>query len=852
MASGYRITDGSAYVELLITTHEDIFAQRGGLGEKKISPNVELSSSKLADGGYLRLFNIPPIVETYKVNVLGDNIDDLSANLATILEKLYQAIEYQTTDWQDSPIYLEDFLPNEASRRYSLILGWQMLSIPDTHDVGIALAYLIDGGTITLVREPFWWSDPPGSLPDYKEVFNPSHPYFPGSAPDDLVVIPNMREDNEVTHIYIYDPERFNSTISAFADAGGGQVTVSTPDTTGLQNGDTVVISGTGNYNGEWTIANVVANTSFEITTTFVATETGVWVRLIEGTITGVVDDGGGNARIQTGDTRGLTNGDTVIITGTTSYNGQWSISNLVANTSFDIIAAYVASETGLWAEGEFSANLVDDAYYSLDYLNKDTGVGVCTYFGCEDGVFHNVVLQLAYFLAAVDYDYEIEYSTSSGFSAFDDESAPNSWYDDFGNGLQGHETKDQAQGSGDWRCYPIAWYGPDDWDVQDIGTGATIHWIRIRVTTMDGYDRDAAQWQWPVYTATQPYIEIKGETFSGDDYAQLFFKIWGLTGDLLGTAQLSQINKIWIAAKQAEDEGERFLSRINFNDVSNPSPWAVSVENDTTIVDDPSCPDGRVAECVFTSDPELNNIRARAEILNDLNGAADFFRGKYRPMLVCRQENGDAGDVKVQLRVSFSYVGAPEDWYSDIVQLQSVDEEWEIVDFNKELSIPVAPVRGRGGLNYLRFLVYAYSDNGSTPNFKPRELWLIPSDEWLLSIEDPNPQFLNSALEHDVSRSSSLEVDAGILTPYPLASMFDRFGGGNNQPEVPTHTWPLTSSEIKIKPGVTTRFHIFYGNYLSDGVNQGEPPLFARGHLLAAWQVTGRSSYLFMRGNRS
>lgn len=57
--------------------------------------------------------------------------------------------------------------------------------------------------------------------------------------------------------------------ITAYADAGGGQVTVTSAGHT-LVNGDIVTISGSTNYNGIFEVANVAAGT-FEITDAFVA-----------------------------------------------------------------------------------------------------------------------------------------------------------------------------------------------------------------------------------------------------------------------------------------------------------------------------------------------------------------------------------------------------------------------------------------------------------------------------------------------------------------------------------------------------------------------------------------------------
>lgn len=65
-------------------------------------------------------------------------------------------------------------------------------------------------------------------------------------------------------------------SITVFADAGGGQVTVTSAGHN-LHNNDSVTITGTTNYNGTYTIANVTTNT-FEITATWVSDDgTGTW-----------------------------------------------------------------------------------------------------------------------------------------------------------------------------------------------------------------------------------------------------------------------------------------------------------------------------------------------------------------------------------------------------------------------------------------------------------------------------------------------------------------------------------------------------------------------------------------------
>ena len=67
-------------------------------------------------------------------------------------------------------------------------------------------------------------------------------------------------------------PPIVTTPISAFADAGGGTVTVTSPNT--LTAGAIVVITGTTNYNGTFTVLGATA-TSFTITAAFVANDAG-------------------------------------------------------------------------------------------------------------------------------------------------------------------------------------------------------------------------------------------------------------------------------------------------------------------------------------------------------------------------------------------------------------------------------------------------------------------------------------------------------------------------------------------------------------------------------------------------
>lgn len=79
------------------------------------------------------------------------------------------------------------------------------------------------------------------------------------------------------------------SVITAFADAGNGNTTVTSANT--LSNGAFITIGGTSNYNGTYTVTNV-SSTTFVITKPFIANDaTGVW-QMAGGMISGCTTAG--------------------------------------------------------------------------------------------------------------------------------------------------------------------------------------------------------------------------------------------------------------------------------------------------------------------------------------------------------------------------------------------------------------------------------------------------------------------------------------------------------------------------------------------------------------------------------
>jgi hypothetical protein len=69
------------------------------------------------------------------------------------------------------------------------------------------------------------------------------------------------------------------------------------------------------------------------------------------GSITGVTNNAGQAVFASAGHT--LVNGDAVTITGTTDYDGQWIVANVVAGVSFEAGVAYTMTKTGTWNKGQ-------------------------------------------------------------------------------------------------------------------------------------------------------------------------------------------------------------------------------------------------------------------------------------------------------------------------------------------------------------------------------------------------------------------------------------------------------------------------------------------------------------------
>lgn len=172
-----------------------------------------------------------------------------------------------------------------------------------------------------------------------------------------------------------------SGAITQFATGGGNDVIVTSANH-GLTNGETVVISGTTNYNGPFLVSSVATNTfEFNIAGGFVGDEApATWVK--QQNIGGFFNATPGNNPVTvTAVANQLVNGQQVDISGTTNYNGRFVISAVAANTfEITINGGFVAGsggETGTWIAVR-NITAVADGVTNVSSISKfsDNGKG--------------------------------------------------------------------------------------------------------------------------------------------------------------------------------------------------------------------------------------------------------------------------------------------------------------------------------------------------------------------------------------------------------------------------------------------------------------------------------------------
>ena len=200
MARTFIITNGgtgaSDSVNLINLSTSGIVAQKGGFGQREIP---------ILAGA---------ITEEWRFNLRGTSHDHAASQVQLLTKLGREAGEFQEEPWRTKPIYLKVQTTNETNARYATIHEVRDLAHPDLFDHPFELEAMIEGLSMTVVREHPWSSHAPNTLPTVSPLTASDGPASPT-----MVHVANFRDDGNLTHVFSDDGGAFSGNLISAASA---------------------------------------------------------------------------------------------------------------------------------------------------------------------------------------------------------------------------------------------------------------------------------------------------------------------------------------------------------------------------------------------------------------------------------------------------------------------------------------------------------------------------------------------------------------------------------------------------------------------------------------------------------
>jgi hypothetical protein len=845
MSRHFKLISGSDEVDLINTADPGIIASRGGFGRNRNVKKNTFTSSELADGASLRFQKALPVAERYRLNLKGSSHDNAASQIQSLQRIMRKGDLNQLTDWQEEPLYIKQQTTNETNTRYSKVLAWQDNMYSDFFAPPFESDNQLDDFELSLVREPFWRSTVPGTVPSAETMKFPDFPWFDeyggtranfdvtaaaalegdwggaftldgaGSEINGVDNLPNAEttialeiliDPNSLTMTdtdtfllidaaspgtgssafiveLVKDGSAYELVVTARDDAGGDVALADVPIVDGLNlvRIEWVAASGPGGNDG--TIEIFLGGVSQETDTT-------------------VDSDTHNITSIKVGAISGLDAG-----TSGTFYIDRYRWDDALAPSAYERtidfeqtlgffsnfrqstgvlshIYAFDDSATG------FSANLAFEPSWPWFEVSGSTpAVGDVMYFGSAEPFF-NLIFNKVVDLDADGLTFDVEYWNGG-------------WTDipDFGYQFIGARV--------------LKWAGKGDWATTAVN-GQTKFWVRIIIDGLTSWTTSAQQGEQIVYTVNNPYIELNNVQVHGDVPPISLFRLLNYIG-------VSVANVAWVGMGIKSRGADNFISRLNAGG-DNPASWAEDYGTDTAKTADESAPEGNNATCTFATNQALTqrlNIRvADADIETD-------FEGTYRIYLRAKQVGGDSGDVIMQMQVVRSLTLVGEE-----VKMLQADADIDLYDMGI-FNIASEDVLGdetKGALN-LQFKVFASSSGGTTPNLEMHDIVLMPVDEQSLFLSWPGQEAL--------STKRGLQIDSGVLRENTYRIRFvDTVAGGR------TFTvrgpWETRGSFLEIEPRRKSRIYFLIAaenSNIIDRANQAQG-MGINLHLVEQWNT--------------
>ena len=198
MARTFTITNGGTgaanAVNLIDLSASGIVAQKGGFGQRDIP---------ILPGA---------ITEEWKFNLRGTSHNHVASQVQILTKLARHAAEFQEEPWRTKPIYIQVQTTGESNTRYAMIHEVRDLAHPDLFDHPFELEAMIEGLSMTVVREHPWRSAAPNTLPTASTLTASDGPASPT-----IVHIANFRDDGNLTHVFLDDGGVFGSNLISAA-----------------------------------------------------------------------------------------------------------------------------------------------------------------------------------------------------------------------------------------------------------------------------------------------------------------------------------------------------------------------------------------------------------------------------------------------------------------------------------------------------------------------------------------------------------------------------------------------------------------------------------------------------------
>ena len=830
MSRHFKLISGSDEVDLINTADTGIIASRGGFGTNRNIKKNTFTSSELADGASLRFQKALPVAERYRLNLKGSSHDNAASQIQALQRIMRKGDLNQLTDWQEEPLYIKQQTTNETNTRYSKVLAWQDNMYSDFFAPPFEGDSQLDDFELRLVREPFWRSTVPGTMPSAETMKFPDFPWFDeyGGTRVNFEVTPEaaleggwggaFTVDGVGSEIYGVDhlPSAENTISIEFlldinsltmADADFFEVMRALSPGTGGIAFLMLVIRTDPNYRISVQVKKD-DGTNVLLTTTTISDQS-VKVRL-EWTAASAPGANDGTAELFFDDVSQTSTSTVDSDTHNITAIRMGAISNLAAGTSgtfyidryrWDDALAPSAYERTIDFEGEtlgfvsnfrqstgvlshiyafddsatgFSANLAFEISWPWFEVSGSTpAVGDIMYFGSDKPFFH-LIFNTVVDLVAADLTFDVEYWNGSWTDV------PATAYSTIGDRV-------------------LKWPGKGDWATVAVN-GQTKFWVRIIIDGLTSWTTSPEQGNQIAYTVNNPYIELNNTQVHGDVPPISLYRLLNY--------QRSTLNGVaWIGMGIKSRGLNNFVSRLNAGG-DNPAGWSESYGADTAKTADETAPEGNNATITFATNQAL--VFRLLISVTDADIETDF-EGTYRIYLRAKQVGGVAGDVTMQIIAIRSLVVTGEE-----VKTLQTDADIDLYDMGT-FSIGRADVLGdeiKAAMT-LQFYVYASSSNGTTPNLEIHDIGLMPVDEQALFV---------SGAYTKLNPFQGLQIDSGVLRESSDKLRFSETTGSEGfTVETP---WETRGSFLEIEPRRKSRIYFLIAGENSnivDYTNQGQ-----------------------------